>query len=145
MTPCPCRLTDSESGHMGGHTQLLLHHTVILSLVRFSHIDNLQSVAVDTAILVTLLEVHVLVVDPAILKSIAGTYREGHSRARHSIEQGDWLEIDVRVCCTERGGTSMFKLLYLCRERPHQETGWTDRLFSLFSVCMSLHENVLMN
>ena len=37
----------------------------------------------------------------------------------------------------------MFKLFYLCRERPHQETEWTDSLFSLFSLCIShfiIHE-----
>ncbi len=138
LCPCPCRLTDSESGHLGGHTQLLLHHTVILSLVRFSHIDNLQSVAVDTAILVTLLEVHVLVVDPAILESITGTYREGHSRARHSIQQGDRLEIDGRICCTEREAGQACSNCYISAGKGHIKklAGQIVYLASSLFVCL---------
>ncbi len=30
----------------------------------------------------------------------------------------------------------MFKLLYLCRERPNQETDWRESLVSSLSVCM---------
>ncbi len=42
----------------------------------------------------------------------------------------------------------MFKPLYLCRERPDQESDWTDSLFSLFCACMShilWSMNLLMN
>ncbi len=31
---------------------------------------------------------------------------------------------------------TLFNLFYLCREKPQQETAWTDSLVSLFCVCI---------